>query len=490
LAVAFVLQRRIIPGVRRFLAILFLAIFAPLAWPVEPRPNIVWIVGEDMGPELGCYGDAQAITPNMDRLAREGARFTRCFTHAPVCAPSRSGLITGQYPTTIGTHHMRSKLIAPPATFTSLLRKEGYFVAWPGKTDFNFDVPKDAFDSTADWTRKLPRQPFFAYVNFVDSHESSIRMMDKFERFTANLTPAERHDPAKMAVPPYHPDAPEVRRDLANYYDLVTAVDHKVGEVLKFLEAQGVASNTVVVLTGDHGRGLPRSKRWVYESGTHVPLIVRWPGHIKPGSVREDLVSFIDFAPTMMALAGVAGPEMKKTTRVPGGADSAYEFYPPMQGVVFLGPETQERKYIFAARDRMDETYDRIRAVRSKQFHYLRNFESQLPYAQRIAYMEEMPTMQVWRRWNVEGKLNGAQKLFFAPTKPREELYDVDADPHEIHNLADSPKHQAVLKELRAALDKWIDETHDLGAVPEAELIKRGLVRDVSERYADRRKAD
>jgi uncharacterized sulfatase len=465
------------------------ASFLPFALhAADARPNIVWIVGEDMGPELGCYGDAQAITPNMDRLAREGARFTHCFTHAPVCAPSRSGLITGQYPTTIGTHHMRSKLIKPPPAFTSLLRKAGYFVAWPGKTDFNFDVPTDAFDSTGDWTRKLPKQPFFAYVNFVDSHESSIRMMDKFERFTANLKPEERHDPAKMRVPPYHPDTPEVRRDLANYYDLVTAVDHKVGAVLKFLEEQGVATNTVVLLTGDHGRGLSRSKRWVYDSGIHVPLIVRWPGKIKAGTVRDDLVSFIDFAPTMLALAEVQSPKSKVQSRIPGGADSAFELYPPMQGIVFLGPQAQERKYIFAARDRMDETYDRIRAVRSKQFQYIRNFEPQLPYSQRIAYMDEMPTMQVWRRLNAEGKLNDVQKLFFAPTKPKEELYDCDADPHEIHNLADSPRHQGVLKEMRAALDHWIEQTHDLGAVPEAELIKRGLVKDVSDRYEERKK--
>ena len=436
----------------------------------DPRPNIVWIFGEDMGPELGCYGDTLAITPNMDKLASQGARFTSCFTHAPVCAPSRSGLITGMYPTTIGTHHMRSKLISPPPTFTSYLRQAGYFVAWPGKTDFNFDVPPGAFDLTADWTKKLPRQPFFAYINLGDSHESSIRMMDKFNKFTANLTAAERHDPAKLSLPPYYPDAPEVRRDLANYYDLVTAVDHKVGELLRFLDAQGVAENTVVFLTGDHGRGLPRSKRWVYDIGIHVPLLVRWPGKIKPGTVRDDLVSFIDFAPTVLALANVEIPKA-------------------MQGQVFLGPKAApERKYVFAARDRMDETYDRIRAVRTKQYQYVRNFHPELPYAQHIAYAEEMPTLQVWRRLNAEGKLNGPQKLFFVPTKPREELYDVSVDPHEVHNLAASPVHEAVLKELRTALDHWIEETHDLGAIPEAELIKRGLVQDVSDRYAERKR--
>lgn len=494
---------------------------ATLAGAADRRLNIVWIMGEDMGPELGCYGDAQALTPNMDRLAREGARFTRCFTHAPVCAPCRSGLITGMYPTTLGTHHMRSKLISPPPTFTSYLRKAGYFVAWPGKTDFNFDVPNDAFDSTAEWLtgtgvqptakkkagkkagpEKLP-QPFFAFINLGDSHESSIRMKDKFKNLTANLKPVERHDPSKMSVPPYHPDAPEVRRDLANYYDLVTAVDHKVGAVLKFLDEQGLADNTVVFLTGDHGRGLSRSKRWVYDSGIHVPLIVRWPGKIKPGTVREDLVSFIDFAPTALALANAEGithpwplPEGEfrlvatRDGKLPssGGAGGGFVH---MQGRIFLGPKTEpEPKYVFAARDRMDETYDRIRSVRAKQFHYIRNFEPQLPYAQRIAYMEEMPTMQVWRRLNAEGKLTGPQKLFFAPTKPREELYDTQSDPHEIHNLADSPKHQAVLKELRGALDEWIEQTHDLGAVPEQELIKRGLVRDVLSTYAERRQVE
>ena len=253
-----------------------------------------------------------------------------------------------------------------------------------------------------------------------------------------------------MAVPPYHPDAPEVRRDLANYYDLVTAVDYKVGEILDAIDRAGIASNTVVILTGDHGRGLPRSKRWVYDSGIHVPLIVRWPGQIKPGTVSDDLVSFIDFATTTMSLAEVPNRLLWKESVPSSGRCEVgtMELYPPMQGIVFLGEKAQKRDYIFAARDRMDETYDRIRAVRDKQFKYIRNFEPQLPYAQRISYGEEMPTMQVWRKWNDEGKLNAAQKLFFAPTKPKEELYDCNADPHEINNLASDPKYSEKLNEL------------------------------------------
>jgi arylsulfatase A-like enzyme len=219
---------------------------------------------------------------------------------------------------------------------------------------------------------------------------------------------------------------------------------------------------------GDHGRGLPRSKRWVYDSGIHVPLIVRWPGAIEPGTVRGELVSFIDFAPTMLALAGAAIPTN-------------------MQGQVFLGPKTApERKYIFAARDRMDEAPDRIRAVRSKQFHYIRNFHPELPYAQRIDYMEEMPTMRVWRKLNYEGKLNDTQKLFFQLTKPAEELYDVNADPHEIHNLAGDWRYAARMIEMRAALDEWIATTHDLGAMPEAEMVRRGMIADQISEYAAR----
>ena len=467
------------------------ALLACSGLAADNRPNIVWLVAEDMSPDLGCYQDAQAITPKLDKLASQGARFTRCFTHAPVCAPSRSGLITGQYPTSIGTHHMRSKLIAPPPMFTSYLRAAGYFVAWPGKTDFNFDVPKDAFDSTTEWTNRLPRQPFFAFKNFNESHESFIRVSNKFDKAVALLKPAERHDPAKMVLPPFYPDTPEVRRDVANYYDLVTVVDHEVGEVLQWLDEQGAADNTVVFFFGDHGRGLPRCKRWVYDSGIRVPLIVRWPGRIKPGSVREDLVSFIDFVPTVLSLAGVPNVlAASKPPNVPGGANHAIELYAPMQGNVFLGPEAHERKYIFAARDRMDEAYDRIRTVRSKQFQYIRNFEPQLPYAQRISYMDEMPTMQVWRRLEREGRLAGPQSLFFAPTKPREELYDLEADPHEIRNLAESLEHQAALREMRAALEEWMKVTNDLGAVPEIELIRRGLVRDVLSDYARRMKSN
>jgi N-sulfoglucosamine sulfohydrolase len=443
---------------------------APLLANAPKRPNFVWIVAEDISPNLGCYGDKDAITPNLDRLASQGARFTRCFTHAPVCAPSRSGLVTGMYPTTIGSHHMRSTLKEPPATFMEELRKAGYFVAWPGKTDFNFNPPKAAFDSTQNWmTKGELKQPFFAFINLFVTHESQIRVPKAtYEKNTARLKPSERRDPAKVALPPYYPDAPEVRRDVATYHENITAMDYQVGDILKWLDDKKLADNTVVFFFGDHGWGMPRGKRWLYDSGLHVPFLVRWPGVIRPGTVRDDLAAFLDFAPTVLSIAGVKPLER-------------------MQGQLVLGEGAKPRKYVFAARDRMDETFDRTRSVRDDRFKYIRNYYPELPYAQHILYMDEMPTMKVWRQWAAEGKLKGPQALFFAPTKPKEELYDTQADPHEVHNLADDPAHADKLKELRAALDQWVKETKDLGEIPEDELIRRGLVVDrLSTEYAER----
>ncbi|MFM1770152.1 MAG: Choline-sulfatase [Verrucomicrobiota bacterium] len=434
------------------------------------RPNVVWIVAEDFSPSLGCYGDSYARTPRLDQFAAEGARFTRCFTHAPVCAPSRSGLITGRYPTSMGSHHMRSQLLRPPPTFTSLLRQAGYTVHWPGKTDFNFAVPRDAFDSTSNWLKRLPRErPFFAYINFNVTHEGQVRQGEAaFRRDTERLKPEQRHEPARAVLPPYYPDVPEVRRDWARYYDLGTAMDYLAADVLEALDRGGLASNTVVFFFGDHGRGLPRGKRWLYDSGIHVPLLVRWPGRIPAGSVREDLVCFLDFAPTLLSLAGAPVPA-------------------ELPGRVILGPRTgPEPAYLFGARDRMDEAPDRIRYVRDRRYKYLRNFEPERPYAQRIDYMEQMPTMQAWREAFAAGRLSGSSALFFAARKPAEELYDVETDPHEVRNLAGDPAQAGRLQAMRAALDDWIRRTGDLGAVPERELVERGMVADKLTEYERR----
>lgn len=447
----------------RYVACLLL-VFGTLAATqgAERRPNILWISLEDISPDLGCYGDAQAITPNIDGLAKQGARFTRAFTHAGVCAPSRSGLITGLHPTTIGTHFMRCKGV-PPAhvkCFPEYLRAAGYYCTNDVKTDYNFDAPQTAWDDNragAHWrNRPAKDQPFFCVINLTTTHESQIRLGERQQAARREkLSASEQHDPAKMVLPPYYPDTPIVRRDLANYYDNLTFTDKRVGEILRQLDDDGLANETIVFFWGDHGRGLPRGKRWLYDSGIRVPLVIRWPGKIAAESVRDDLVCFLDFAPTLLSLAGIARPAH-------------------LQGQVFLGDErATEREYIYGARDRMDETFDIIRAVRDKRFKYIRNYRPDLPYAQAISYMDEMPTMKEWRRLAAAKELVFPQTIFFEPTKPVEELYDTDIDPHEVHNLAEKPEYQAELLRLRAAHEKWRKDTGDLGLIPEAVLMEQ-----------------
>jgi uncharacterized sulfatase len=441
-------------------------------------PNIIWIVLDDAGPAIGASGDPQAITPHIDRLAREGARFTRAFTHSAACAPSRSGLIAGMYPTSMGSHHMRSLLANPPQPFMRLLRDAGYYVVWPGKMDFNFYSPgggidrnnlregwrydcPECWDSQAPWLGGTPpRQPFFAYLDVAVTHESQVRATpEQFAKTTARLTPDQRHDPARMRVPSFFPDIPEVRQDLARFYDLMTAADYQVGDVLAWLDRHGLTEHTVVMVFGDHGIGLPRMKRWVYDSSLQVDLVVRWPGQIAPGTVREDLVAFVDFAPTVLSIAGVPVPER-------------------MQGQIILGPaRAADRQYVYGARDRFDNAFDRIRSVRDARYHYIRNFQPEIPYAQRIPYAELGPTLQAWRRLAEGGRLTGPPALFFAARKPEEELYDTAVDRDEVRNLAGDAAHREVLVRLREALDEWMASTTDLGAVPEAELVTRGVLR-------------
>jgi len=324
----------------------------------------------------------------------------------------------------------------------------------------------DESSRNAHWRNRTPGQPFFSVFNLIVTHESQIRTgKEEFAKNTAALKPEDRHDPARAVLPPYYPDTPIVRNDWARYYDLITAMDLQAAELLKQLEEDGLTENTIVFFWGDHGRGLPRAKRWLYDSGIRVPLIVRWPGQLQPGTVREDLVSLLDLAPTVLSLAGVPVPSH-------------------MQGQVFLGKAAAPpRQYVFAHRDRMDEAYDRMRAVHDGRYEYIRNFFPDRPYAQHIDYMEEMPTMREMRRVHKEhfnalspdyGKaMTEAQQLFFRPEKPAEELYDLSTDPHEVKNLANSEKHQSELIRLRQALEQWQKETKDLGSIPENELRER-----------------
>lgn len=433
------------------------------------RPNILWITCEDMSADLGCYGDAYARSPNIDRFATEGVRFTRCFSHAGVCAPSRSGIITGMYPCSIGSHHMRSRITLPPDVkcFTEYLRSAGYYCTNNAKTDYNFETPKEAWDANsakAHWRNRAKDQPFFAVFNLQVTHESQIRAAEEvYQKNTARLTAEQRHDPAKAELPPYYPDTPAVRRDWARYHDNITAMDYQFADLLKELDDAGLADDTIVFFYSDHGRGLPRGKRWLYDSGTHVPLVVRWPEKLraaatksdvlKPGTVNEELVAFVDLAPTVLSIAGVEIPNN-------------------LQGQAFLGAQQAEkpREYVYGARDRMDERVDFIRSVRDKRYKYLRNYEWWKPYAQNINYMNEMPTMKELRRLAAERKLTEPQKPFMAATKPREELYDCEADPYELKNSADDPAFRETLLRMRAAHEAWCSEIGDVGFLPETSL--------------------
>lgn len=434
----------------------------------EKRPNILWLIGEDLGVELGCYGDAAAPTPVLDRLAAEGVRYTRFYTTAPVCSASRSAFMTGMYATTIGAHHHRSHrddnfaLPSGVRVLTDWLRDAGYFTAnlvelpaelgfkGTGKTDWNFAYQGKPFEGSR-WNELKEHQPFYAQINFHETHR-------KFQ------APAKT-DPAKVALPPYYPDHPVARADWAQYLDAAQELDRKIGLILAQLDRDGLADNTVVVFFGDNGQAHVRGKQFCYEEGLHVPLIVRWPkgsaapAGFRPGTVDQRLLSAIDLAPTMLALAGRSKPKL-------------------MEGQVFLGATSEPpRQYVFGARDRCDETTFRLRTVRDDRYRYIRNFTPDRPFLQPNAYKERAyPVWNLIKDLHAQGKLTPVQGVLAAPTMPPEELYDLQADPYEIHNLVGSAEHSQVLVRLRAALDEWIAQTHDQGQVPEpADAYERSV---------------
>ena len=435
------------------------------------QPNFMFLQGEDAGRHLGCYGDPRASTPHLDRLAAEGARYTHAFTHSPVCSPSRGGMVTGRYPYSLGNHHHRSNLVTPPRTFTEELRDAGYHVNWNTKRDFNFETRAGWRDTSTDWHREpAPEQPFFVYENFGVTHESRM-FPDKPSALEMGIPESREvapHDPASLAVPPYLTDCPEVRKQLAKYYDAYSVLDAQVGARLRWLEEQGLADNTVVIYLSDHGRGLPREKRWCYDAGLHMPLIVRMPGGVDPGSVIDELVGWVDIAPTLLSLAGAAIPK-------------------DYQGQVFLGPDkTAPRETCFGGRDRMDEVYDRVRFARTKDWHYIRNFTPRLPWAQTQTYMENQEIMGVMREQWSRGALTEATGTFVQPEKPTEELYHAVEDPDCMHNLAGDPAHAPVLEDMRARLNTHLRDVNDLGNLSEEDLIDQGILVDRLDEYRRR----
>lgn len=433
----------------------FLYVTTGVAAPAAGRPNILWLIAEDFGPHLGCYGTKEVSTPNLDRLAAEGARYSRFYTTAPVCSPSRSAFMTGMYQTTIGAHQHRShrddgyQLPKGVRVLTDWFRDTGYFTAnvrhmpepiqWKGsaKTDWNFTYTGKPFDSDR-WSDLKTNQPFFAQINFQETHRA----------FRA----PKHADPAKVELPPWTPDHPVAREDRAKYLDAATELDRKIGLALAQLEIDGLADNTVVVFFGDNGEAHFRSKQFCYESGLRVPLILRWPRNFPvpkrfvPGSVDDRLLMAIDLAPTMLDVAGVKKPRK-------------------MQGGIFLGRRAASpHEYVFGARDRCDETVFRFRTVRDARYRYIRNFTPERPFLQANDYKERSyPVWNLLKELNAAGNLTPAQAALCAATMPTEELYDLDADPHEINNLVRSSDHQKVLKRLRRELDRWIKSSNDQG---------------------------
>ncbi len=429
------------------------------------RPNILWISAEDINAHLGCYGDPHAITPNLDSLAGQGIRFTHAYTSAGVCAPCRSGIITGMYQNSIGTHHMRCNAVLPKwlKPFPMLLRKAGYYCTNNSKTDYQFSKPSrseiwDESGSRAHWKKRAKDQPFFAVFNYTGCHESGIASEAKYKAVTRDLAAGQRQDAAKLTtLPPYYPDTPVTREDWKRNYELITAMDAWVGKLIAEVKEAGLYEETIIFFWTDHGVGLPRAKRWLYESGTRVPLVVRIPGS-QGGVVDGQLVSSVDFAPTVLNLAGLEVPTH-------------------LQGRAFLGDGlSAPRDYVYGARDRMDERYDIIRAVRDSRFRYIRNFEPLKPYYQYMNTPEKGATMMEIRRAEKEGTLTEIGKLFSASRKPVEELYDVQEDPHEIHNLASDPNYAQKLIKMRKSLAKWQRDIGDIGLIPEAEIEIREQV--------------
>lgn len=423
------------------------------------RPNILWITSEDNGPHLGCYGDAYAVSPHLDALAKKSLRYTSASSTAPVCAPARTTVISGIYPPATGAEHMRSMTKLPEyiRMFPAYLREAGYYCTNNAKEDYNLEKRGDEWDESSKkghWKNRAEGQPFFAVFNFTISHESQIRnAIDEKNRI---------HDPPLAPIPAYHPDTPEVRKDWAQYHDRITMMDAECGAALRELEEAGLTEDTIVIYWGDHGSGMPRNKRWPYHSGLNVPLMAhfpeKWrhlaPADYAPGGTSDRLVGFVDLAPTMLSIAGIEPKEW-------------------MQGRAFAGKfQSEASEFSHGFRGRMDERYDMLRTVMDQRYVYIRNYMPHRIYGQYIAYMFQTPTTRVWHDLYHAGKLNAAQSRFWEK-KPAEELYDLETDPDEVNNLAASAEHRAILERMRKAHRDWVLEVRDVGFLPEAEIHAR-----------------
>ncbi len=454
----------------RFLAVLVLAC---TAWrpgsAADVRPNVVWIIVDDMSAHFSCYGETAIQTPNVDRLAANGVRFTNAYVTAPVCSTCRSAFITGMYQTSIGAHHHRSgrgarKIELPEGivTIPKLFQNAGYHTSlggWPrakkgrfGKSDYNFEWDASIYNSN-DWVDRKPGQPFFAQIQTPGAKRrgGNTEAAEKFQARCAEIFGAAT-PVSKVTLPPYYPNDPVLLTDWAAYLDCCRYTDRLVGEVVQRLKAEGELENTIVLFMTDHGISHARGKQFLYDEGIHVPLVISGPG-VEPGQTRTDLVEHIDIGPLSLGLAGID---------VPGH----------MQGRDILATSYESRDAVFSARDRCDETVEHLRSVRTDRFKYIRNFLPQRPHLQPCAYKDKKSILVALRAANEAGTLNDTQqKLLFSSVRTSEELYDLQVDPHELNNLADSPQHAKILADLRETLNGWMEETNDLGRQPETALM-------------------
>ncbi|HXH33573.1 MAG TPA: sulfatase [Plantibacter sp.] len=447
----------------------------------ESLPNIVWISTHDINPDLGTYsgvwpGAEYAHTPNLDALAARGVRFDNAFAAAPICAPARSAIITGNFPTSIGTMHMRSKAVPPPEVrlLPEILRHAGYYCTNTWFTDFQMDLPDIVFDEcspSAHWRNRPDEDtPFFAMFHGMVTHESQLYLDDDaFAAATSNVSEADRHDPALAPIPPYYPDDETFRTAWARYSDLITEMDVWAGRLISELEEDGLLDDTIVVFWSDHGKGMPRAKRWPNEAGLREPLIVSWPSRLPGGVAAPGLVHTMDLAPTMLALAGL---EVSET----------------MHGVPLFeadgSPVASPNEYTYGGRDRQGEAEDRSRTVRDVRFRYIRHDFPDKPAMIHTEYADRFSTWARFRslasdecqqraRGEVPSAMTEVQRAVVAQSKPTEELYDVRADPHETMNLATDARFATDRERLRDALTAWAERYGDLGTVPESELEER-----------------
>jgi arylsulfatase A-like enzyme len=416
-----------------------------------PRPNILWVTLEDTSFFLGCYGDKFAHTPNIDRLAEEGARYTSAWATGSVCSPARSALITGMYVGQLGAGHHRSSVNIPDYVkgFPAYLRQAGYYCSNNSKTDYNFknarQLTKEAWNESsgkAAWEKRAPGQPFFSVYNFIDSHQSrtSVNSYDLFKKnIQSQLSPDEIADPAKVILPPFYNDTPDMRRAFARMYDCLTAVDKQVGKLLKKLDDQGLADDTIVFFFGDHGQGMPRFKSTPLGLGYKVPLIIRVPekferlANLKSGETYDSIVSFVDFGPTVLSLCGVDVPKH-------------------MAGVPFLGPQKgKPKKFFYGSLDYSGETEGLSRTVSDGRYLYVHNYMPHLSYVQPFLYFDHAEIVTFMKQYKKAGTLTESAAEYMADKRPPEVLYDLEKDPWEINNLVDDPKYRKILNRLR----KW-----------------------------------